>query len=298
MEPIRFLMRRGKSKCKARHFTSWPRPNSPEATLALPLIIPPIGWHHDTDTSWRAPDTVMMFSQTPLRHVGINDFNVPDPDAWPATLPSVQQLLRDGLVLGRATVFVGENGSGKSTLVEAIAMACGVNPEGGSTHARHHSRPTESDLHSFLKVTRNAGASKYGYFLRAETMHSFFTYLEENPSTGLPDTDFHSLSHGESFLELIVSRFRGGGLWILDEPESALSFSGCLSLLSVLQKLMDDGDSQVILSTHSPLLASLPGADIYEVGPWGLRPNSWDDLDLVKNWRSFMDAPHRFLKYL
>lgn len=240
----------------------------------------------------------MMFGQTPVNHVGVNEFNPPNPEVWPATLAPVQQIVREGLELGRATVFVGENGSGKSTLVEAIAMAYGANPEGGSTGAMHHSRPTESDLHAYLKLTRNAGTSKYGYFLRAETMHGFFTYLEENPSMGRPDSDFHSMSHGESFLQLIVDRFRGGGLWILDEPESALSFSGCLSLLSVLTQLMDDGDSQVIMSTHSPMLASLPGAAIYEVGDWGLRRNDWEDLELVRNWRSFMDAPQRFLKYI
>ncbi|MBP2414474.1 putative ATPase [Arthrobacter stackebrandtii] len=155
---------------------------------------------------------------------------------------------------------VGVNGSGKSTLVEVFAMAYGVNPEGGSTGALHHSRTTESGLHSGLGVRR--------------------------------------VSHGESFLALITDQFRGGGLWILDEPESALSFSGCLSLLSVLTDLMDDGDSQVILSTHSPLLASLPGADICEVGPWGLRHNDWENLELVQSWRSFLDAPERFHKYL
>lgn len=240
----------------------------------------------------------MMFGTTPVTHVGINEFDPPDPDIWPATLAPVRHVLHEGLDLGRATVFVGENGSGKSTLVEGIAMAYGVNPEGGSTGAMHHSRPTESNLHTGLRVRRNLGASKYGYFLRAETMHGFFSYLEDNPSMGRPDFDFHQMSHGESFLQLITDRFRGGGLWILDEPESALSFSGCLSLLSVLTQLLDEGDSQVILSTHSPMLASLPGATIYEVGPWGLRPNAWDELELVRNWRSFMDAPERFLKYI
>ncbi len=239
-----------------------------------------------------------MFGQTPLRHVGASSFNPPDPEVWPATLPPVRQILAEGLDLGRATIFVGENGSGKSTLVEAIAMACGINSEGGSTGSMHHSRTTESGLDAHLEVLRNAGTSKYGYFLRAETMHGFFSYLEDNPKMRGQDIDFHRLSHGESFLALITDRFRGGGLWILDEPESALSFSGCLSLLSVLTQLMDDGDSQVILSTHSPMLASLPGADIYEVGSWGLRRNGWDDLELVKSWRSFMDAPQRFLKYI
>ncbi|MGA7206529.1 MAG: AAA family ATPase [Specibacter sp.] len=240
----------------------------------------------------------MMFGRTPLNHVGVNPFNPPDPDTWPATLPPVRHILQEGLELGKATVFVGENGAGKSTLVEAIALAYGLNAEGGSTGAMHHSRATESELHSFLQVRRNAGTSKYGYFLRAETMHGFFSYLEDNPKWGRPDLNFHGMSHGESFLALVVDRFRGGGLWVLDEPESALSFSGCLALLSALQQLLDDGDSQVILSTHSPVLAALAGADIYEVGEWGLRPNDWEDLELVRSWRSFMDAPQRFLKYL
>ncbi|WP_321202359.1 hypothetical protein [Pseudarthrobacter oxydans] len=106
------------------------------------------------------------------------------------------------------------------------------------------------------------------------------------------------MSHGESFLELAVNRFRGRGLWVLDEPESALSFSGCLSLLGVLKDLLASGESQVIMSTHSPVLAALPGARILEVGPWGLRPRGWEELDLVGSWRSFLDAPQRYLRHL
>jgi predicted ATPase len=194
---------------------------------------------------------------------------------------------------------VGENGSGKSTIVEAIALAYGLSPEGGSTGARHSTRASESLLADHLQLVRNAGTTRRGYFLRAETMHGFFTYLEKNPSTsGRDDVRFHDMSHGESFLELAVNRFRGRGLWVLDEPESALSFSGCLSLLGVLKDLLASGESQVIMSTHSPLLAALPGARILEVGPWGLRPQSWEELDLVDSWRSFLDAPQRYLRHL
>jgi predicted ATPase len=106
------------------------------------------------------------------------------------------------------------------------------------------------------------------------------------------------MSHGESFLELAADRFQGRGLWVLDEPESALSFAKCLSLLSILKTLIEDGASQVIMSTHSPVLAALPSAQILEVGPWGLRGQSWADLELVSNWRSFMDAPERYLRHL
>lgn len=240
-----------------------------------------------------------MFSKTPLRRVTEDPHNPLPRDVWPATLQPVRQILDDGLDLGKVTVFVGENGAGKSTLVEGIAMAYGLNPEGGSTGSRHQSRDTESGLNSHLSVLRNPGSSKFGYFLRAETMHGFFSYLADNPRMGpLPDIDFHTLSHGESFLALTQDRFRGGGLWVLDEPESALSFSGCLSLLSALNAKIDGGDSQVILSTHSPLLASIPGAVIYEVGPWGLRRQNWEDLELVRHWKLFLDAPTRFLRHL
>ncbi|NQD88636.1 AAA family ATPase [Paenarthrobacter sp. CM16] len=238
-----------------------------------------------------------MHLNHPLRRVAEDPAKALDRRQWPASLPPVAQLLEEGLDLSPATIFVGENGSGKSTVVEAIALAYGLSPEGGSTGARHTTRSTESELGNHLQLIRNAGSSKRGYFLRAETMHGFFTYLENNPSRH-GDMPFHDMSHGESFLELALDRFRGPGLWVLDEPESALSFNGCLSLLSVLKELLDGGKSQVIMSTHSPLLAALPGARILEVGQWGLRQRQWSDLDLVTNWRSFLDAPERFIRHL
>jgi predicted ATPase len=218
-------------------------------------------------------------------------------DRWPATLAPIRQLLDDGLDLGPATVFVGENGAGKSTLVEAIAAAFGLSSEGGSTGANLHTRPSESELWQHLSLARAPGGARRGFFLRAETMHGFFTYLEQNPGRGAEPV-FHELSHGESFLELIVHRFNGPGLWVLDEPESALSFTGCLALLGALRLSLAEGGSQVVLSTHSPILARLDGARILEVGEWGIRESAWDDLDLVRNWRLFLDSPERHLRHL
>ncbi len=234
----------------------------------------------------------------PIRRLTEDPANVLDRHRWPGVLPPVAQVLDQGLDLSPATIFVGENGSGKSTLVEAIALAYGLSGEGGSTGARHSTRSTESVLADHLLLVRNAGTTRRGYFLRAETMHGFFTYLEKNPSTSGPDISFHDMSHGESFLELAVDRFRGRGLWVLDEPESALSFAGCLSLLAVLKDLLAAGPSQVIMSTHSPVLAALPGAQILEAGPWGIRRQEWSNLDLVSNWRSFLDSPERYLRHL
>lgn len=239
----------------------------------------------------------MPFENYPVRTLSEDPTNVLDRGLWPATLPPIAQVLDQGLNLTPATVFVGENGSGKSTLVEAIALAYGLSSEGGSTGARHTTRATESVLADHLQMVKNAGTTRRGYFLRAETMHGFFTYLENNPGRN-GDIPFHDMSHGESFLQLAVDRFRGPGLWVLDEPESALSFSGCLALLGVLKELLAAGKSQVILSTHSPVLAALPGAQILEVGPWGLRTQEWEDLDLVENWKSFLDSPERFLRHI
>lgn len=234
-----------------------------------------------------------MFSSLPVRRVQKHPSAL-ESVVWPATLPPVRQVLDEGWDLGPVSVITGENGSGKSTLLEAIALAYGLNAEGGSTGAMHSTRVSESDLSHQLQLVRGAGASKRGFFLRAETMHGFFTYLED---IGLGDADYHERSHGESFLDIVVNRSRIRGLWLLDEPESALSVSGCLALIGQLRSLVAGG-SQVILSTHSPVLAALPGADLYELGEWGLRRAEYDDLDLVRTWRGFLGDPQRYLRHL
>lgn len=238
------------------------------------------------------------FEQPPVVAISLRtDIPAPDSRAWPATIPAVAQVLRDGLTLAPGVTFlVGENGSGKSTLLEAVAIAYGFSPEGGSTSARHSTRPSESDLSDHLRLQRGIGAPRWGYFLRAETMHSFYSYLEENPSArGEPA--FHEMSHGESFLAILDTRFDSPGFYCLDEPEAALSFTSTLTLMSTLQRIADDG-GQVLCATHSPVLASLPGAKIVEVGEWGLRESSWDDLELVGHWRSYLASPERYLRHL
>lgn len=218
-------------------------------------------------------------------------------DGWPWTMPAVADLADTGLELGPLTVLVGENGSGKSTLIEAVAMAYGMSREGGSTGARHSTRESESELWQDLRLVRGAGASRWGFFLRAETMHGFYSYLEDHP--GRAEPAFHEMSHGESFLALLASdRFQDRGLFLLDEPESALSFSGCLALVGLLHHLTVDGHAQAVVATHSPLVASIPGATVLELGEHGIRSSSWHELELVRNWRSFMDDPARFLRHV
>jgi predicted ATPase len=220
-------------------------------------------------------------------------------DSWPFTIPAVRQLMSVGLDLGQATILVGENGSGKSTIVEALAEAYGLNPEGGSTGARHTTRRSESPLAETISLVRGAGAAKGGYFLRAETMHGFYTYLED---VGMGS--FHERSHGESFLDLIESRAfdnRGNprsGLYLFDEVESALSFTSSLRVLAIMRELLRSPGVQVLLATHSPILAALPGATILELDDEGFRESVWEDLDMVINERFFLADPQRFLRHL
>ena len=228
----------------------------------------------------------------PVRRIERADDAALPPGAWPRTVPAVEQLLRDGLDLGPVTVLVGENGSGKSTIVEAVAAAYGLNPEGGSRHARHSTRPTESPLHGDLQLARGVTAGRWGFFLRAETMHGLYTYLEEVGTGGL-----HELSHGESFLEVLRSRFSSPGFYVLDEPESALSFGNCLGLVGLLHELAGRG-SQVLVATHSPVVAAIPGARILELDDVGFHETAWDDLELVAHHRRFLDAPQRYLRHV
>jgi predicted ATPase len=223
------------------------------------------------------------------------------PDTYPGSIPAVQQVLADGLDLGPGVTFlVGENGSGKSTLVEAVAVAYGLSPEGGSTGSRHSTRPTESPLAEALRLVRGVGSSRWGFFLRAETMHGWYSYLEDNPSGSHdpePEPRFHEMSHGESFLKVLEQRFTGAGLYCLDEPEAALSFSSTLGLVAVLERVAARR-GQVLCATHSPVLAAMPGARILEAGPWGLRETAWADLELVEHWRRYLAEPQAYLRHL
>ncbi|SDO39359.1 Predicted ATPase [Klenkia soli] len=221
----------------------------------------------------------------------------PPADVWPMTVPAVAQLWAEGLELAPgATVLVGENASGKSTLVEVLAAALGLNPEGGSAGARLETRRSEPEALP-LVVERAPGAPRWAYLLRDETLHTLYTYLEANPDRLRLEPLFHGLSHGEAFLSIFDQKLRGAGVFLLDEPDAALSFAGQLRLVAGLLDLVARG-AQLVVATHSPLVAALPGARVLEVGPWGLRPATWEELELTANWRQFLDRPEGFLRHL
>jgi len=235
---------------------------------------------------------MLPFAPLPVRRIEEHPLSPAARQHWPADIPAVREILDTGLELSPLTVVVGENGSGKSTVVEAIAESFGLNVEGGTHNAQHHTQRTESALGSHLQLVRGGGASKKGVFLRAETMHGHLAYLSD-----LNDGRHNFQSHGESFIEFFSDRSGIQGLWIFDEAESALSFNGCLALVAQIIDLVKTG-SQVIVSTHSPILASVPGAEVLEFSSSGVQRRAYDDLDLVTNWRLFLDEPERYLRHL
>jgi predicted ATPase len=238
----------------------------------------------------------MDFDQPPVVRVSVPDAQRPSPGEWPMDVPAVAQLVRDGLDLDPGVTFlVGENGSGKSTIVEAVAMAYGLSPEGGTRNAHLSTRPSESPLARSLTLQRGLGSGRWGFFLRAETMHGWYTHHERFASER--DPAFHEMSHGESFLEVLRTRFDSPGFYVLDEPEAALSFSSTLGLVARLHDVVSTG-GQVLCATHSPVLAAMPGATILEVGDWGLRETTWAELELVQHWRAYLEAPQRYLRHV
>jgi predicted ATPase len=236
----------------------------------------------------------VAFDPRPVRRVEAGD----DPvgwGRWPTTVPAVAQVLSEGLDLRTGVTFlVGENGSGKSTLLEGVAGAFGLGLEGGERGSLHVTYASGSELQAWLRLVRGGGANRNGFFLRAETMHGFFTYL----ATEVGATSYHEMSHGESFLSAMEWYFRRPGFFCLDEPEAALSFSSTLVLVGQLHDLARTDGAQVVCATHSPVLAALPGATILELGAWGIRETTWDDLVVVANWRSYLDDPHRYLRHV
>jgi predicted ATPase len=234
----------------------------------------------------------------PLARVGVRP-DVLDPAAWFWQLPAVAQLREHGMELGPATVLVGENGSGKSTLVEAVAEAW----RGSLTAQVKHwgPKPSGEDARLWRELALSGAHPRPqgGVWLRGEAMHGVFGRIddEEFELRAFDGVPLNRRSHGEGFMALLESRTTERGLWILDEPESALSFRSSLRLLALLHGVVATG-SQVLLATHSPVLAALPGATVYELDGNGFTQRGWAELDLVQDWQMFFDEPTRLLHHL
>lgn len=224
---------------------------------------------------------------------------------WPLDVPCVAQLVKEGMTFERPVTFlVGENGSGKSTLVEAFAEAWGLDARGGRAGRKYVNDRPKTPLGEMLKFETTALGARHrsgtrtkrrGYFHRAETAFGFMNVVSGMQGYWEDDTD--AMSHGEGFLTVFENMFKEPGFYLLDEPEAALSFQSCMNLVALMYRLGESG-AQIICATHSPLLASTPGADIIEVGDHGFRRTTWDDLALVDHWRRFMNSPTAYLRYI
>ncbi len=226
---------------------------------------------------------------------------------YPFELPVVRWLREHGglALYPGVTFLVGENGSGKSTLVEAVAVALGLNPEGGSRSFRFATRASESDLGSHVRVARRPGRERTSFFLRAESYYNVASEVERlDREPGGPPLlpayggSGHERSHGESFLALLRHRFFPRGLYLLDEPEAALSVTGALAVLARMVDLTAQG-SQFVVATHSPILLALSGATVLQIGDDGaVRRVGYDEALPVVLTRSFLADPDAFLRHL
>jgi predicted ATPase len=216
-------------------------------------------------------------------------------DAWPFDLPAVQALesLRFDAPI---TFLVGENGAGKSTLVEALAYALGFDAQGGTTGDEMGKRVRgHNPLGKEVEFELGACKPREQFFLRAESFYDFAKLVEAHDLVdAYGGVSLHAQSHGESFLALAESRFGGEMLYLLDEPEAALSVTSALAFVAVLHRVAAAG-AQFIVATHSPILLATPGARIYELDERGASEVSWEASDPVRMTRAFLDAPQRFL---
>jgi predicted ATPase len=247
----------------------------------------------------------LVISQQYVSRVTLLREKVDTFDRYPFCLPAVRSL--DVVEIHpKVTFFIGENGSGKSTLLEAIAVSLGFNAEGGSKNFRFATRASHSELHSCLRVAKGIRRPRDGYFLRAESFFNVATEIENldaAPSFGPPVIDsyggrsLHEQSHGESFMALMMDRFGGHGVYVLDEPEAALSPQRQLAALSRIHDLVLD-DSQFIIATHSPILMSYPDAFIYHCSGSGVSRVEYEQTEHYQVMRDFLSDPERMLRVL
>ena len=232
----------------------------------------------------------------------------PDAGSYLYGLPVIRSLVRQKeLALQKPVTFlVGENGAGKSTLLEAVAVASGFNPEGGSRNFHFSTYASHSELYECIKLEKGPYRAKDGFFLRAESFYNVASYIEELDSiaSGAPllknsygGRSLHEQSHGESFLSLITNRFGGNGLYLLDEPEAALSPARQFALLAQIDRLVRR-NSQLIIATHSPILLAYPQADIFVLTQDAIELTPYEQTDHYILTRQFLNNPKKMLRYL
>ncbi len=239
-----------------------------------------------------------------LLHAELVRERIPNVEMFPYCLPAIHGIERLAFH-PKVTFFVGENGSGKSTLLEAIAVGCELNPEGGSRNFNFATRVSHSRLDEALRIAKTPRLASDSYFLRAESFHNVATEIErldKDPGgpkiiTSYGGVSLHEQSHGESFFALFRNRFGGCGLYLMDEPEAALSPKRQLQFLAILHDYCKRG-SQFVIATHSPIIMAYPDAWIYSFGPDGIRQVSYTETEHYLVTRGFLSNTQRMLAEL
>lgn len=196
------------------------------------------------------------------------------------------------------TFFVGENGVGKSTVIESIAVSMGYNAEGGNKNVNFSTKDTTSPLSKYIKAIKSYKKPKDGYFLRAESLYNVASYMDTiapEEYQGYGGKSLHSRSHGEAFLSVLMDKLKGNGLYILDEPEAALSPSKLIKTLKIIDNLVK-AKSQFIISTHSPILLAYPNAKILEFTEYGIEEVKYTETSNYSLTRRFLNNYEEELK--
>lgn len=219
-----------------------------------------------------------------------------DPSRYPFNI----DILRDGLDLdfhSSVTFFVGENGSGKSTLLEAVAKSCGFNVQGGGRDHQVQTDAGDDDLAGALRLSWLPKATD-GFFMRAESFFNFATYIDQvSTLKRYGGRRLHEQSHGESFLALFANRF-DRGIYILDEPEAALSPQRQLAFLKVIHDLAASGQAQFLIASHSPILLAYPKATLLSLDGGAIREVAYAETQHYRLTKEFLESPERFFKHL
>lgn len=234
-----------------------------------------------------------------LRRITLLRENITSFKSYPFTIPSIKNLNEISLEKN-VTFFAGENGTGKSTLLEAIADKCEFNTAGGGRNNMYDVYASESELGKYVRLSWMPKITN-GFFLRAESFYNFATHIDEIDTTGFKDyggRSLHQQSHGESFLSLFLHRFRGKSIYLLDEPEAALSPSRQLTFLRIIHDLTLNGDTQFIIATHSPILLGFPDADILSFDGDQIRRIDYETTDHYQVTKYFLNNRSKFMSEL
>lgn len=229
-----------------------------------------------------------------LRRIELQRDNISSYNQYPFSIPSIKNL--DQLDLhNKVTFFVGENGSGKSTLLEAIADKCEFNTAGGGRNNFYEVDASESSLGDYIRLSWLPKVTN-GFFLRAESFYNFATHIDTLGTGPYGGKSLHHQSHGEAFFSLFSNRFRGRGIYLLDEPEAALSPARQLAFLRILHDLVQEDDSQIIIATHSPILLGYPEAVILSFDNGEITEIEYEETDHFQLTKYFLQNREKFLK--